>query len=83
MVGLGESWEELEAVMVDLVDAGVEQLVVGQYLKPRQGSYDVVEYLPPEYFLRIEETARSIGIAHVYARPLARTSYALALKKPD
>ena len=83
MLGLGESWEELEAVMIDLVDAGVEQLVVGQYLKPRQGSFDVVDYFPPEYFLSIEETARSMGIAHVYARPLARTSYALALKKPD
>lgn len=79
MVGLGESWKEIEALVADLVDSGVEQLVVGQYMRPDCRSAKVVEYFAPEYFQEIEELSRSKGIAQVYARPFARTSYTLAL----
>jgi lipoic acid synthetase len=79
MAGLGESWEEIEALVAELAEAGVEQLVVGQYLRPDSRSIGVAEYFGEEYFQRIEELSRSKGIAQVYARPFARTSYALAL----
>jgi lipoic acid synthetase len=79
MVGLGESWKEIEALVTDLVEVGVEQLVVGQYMRPDGRSTRVVEYFGAEYFQEIEELSRSKGIARVYARPFARTSYTLAL----
>jgi lipoic acid synthetase len=75
MLGLGERQEEVLAAMDELRMAGVDSLVLGQYLRPSPAQVPVAEYIPPEAFLRYAEEGRNRGFASVVAAPLARTSY--------
>ena len=52
MVGLGEKFKEVVAVMNDLKEVGCDILMIGQYLKPSLANVDVVEYVNPEIFHR-------------------------------
>jgi lipoyl synthase len=75
MVGLGETPEEVEAVMRDLRAAGVDIVTVGQYLRPSAAHLEVSEFVPPEVFERYAKTARSMGFAGVASAPFVRSSY--------
>jgi len=75
MVGLGETDEEVEAVLRDLRLHDVDMVTIGQYLRPRRGNLPVRRYVTPEGFARIEATARAMGFAHVACGPLVRSSY--------
>ncbi|MEM0129143.1 MAG: lipoyl synthase [Thermoplasmata archaeon] len=75
MLGLGETDEEVEAVLGDLRRAGVDLLTLGQYLRPSPGHLPVVRFVPPDEFARWAERARAIGFAGVAAGPLVRSSY--------
>jgi lipoyl synthase len=75
MVGLGETDEELERALVDLRDAGVDLLTLGQYLRPSAAHRPVRAYLPPEGFARWKTRAEALGFAGVEAGPLVRSSY--------
>ncbi len=75
MVGLGEDWDDILKTLEDLKVAGVDIVVVGQYLRPSNKHYPVVRYYTEEDFLRIEETAKSMGFKKVLCKPLARSSY--------
>jgi lipoic acid synthetase len=75
MVGLGEDFDEIVAVMRDLSAAGVAALTVGQYLQPDRGSLPVERYPRPEEFAALESAGRDAGIAQVSAGPLVRSSY--------
>ncbi len=75
MAGLGESDEEIMAVMRDLRQHGVEMLTLGQYLQPSTGHLPVVRYMPPEDFQRFEQAAREMGFTHAACGPLVRSSY--------
>lgn len=50
MLGLGERDEEVVDAMVDLRDAGVDILTLGQYLQPTPAHLDVAEFVTPEKF---------------------------------
>ncbi len=78
MLGLGETDEEVEAAMGELVSAGVRILVLGQYLRPTREHAPVLEYVPPETFERWAEMGRRMGFDFVAAGPLVRTSYRAA-----
>lgn len=78
LLGFGETEGEVEAAMRDLRSAGVEILVLGQYLQPTQHHAPVREYLPPEAFTRLGDKARELGFGFVASSPLARTSYRAA-----
>ncbi len=78
MLGLGETPGEVEQAMEDLRAAGVEILVLGQYLRPTRAQAPVVEYVPPERFGELAERARRMGFGFVAAGPLVRTSYRAA-----
>lgn len=55
MVGLGETWDEVLAVMQDLVDRGVDILTIGQYLQPRADQHLPVEkYYHPDEFAELD-----------------------------
>jgi lipoic acid synthetase len=75
MVGLGETHEEVFAVMADLRSAGVDLLTIGQYLRPTWKQLPVKRYYRPEEFLPFVEKGRELGFLHVEAGPLVRSSY--------
>jgi len=78
MVGLGETDEEVEETMMDLRNAGVEILTVGQYLRPTKKQLEVVEYSPMSRFKHFEEAGYKMGFSFVASGPLVRTSYRAA-----
>ena len=75
MVGLGETRHELLMVMADIVDAGCDVLTVGQYLRPSLAHAPVERYYRPEEFEELAEEGRRLGLRHVEAGPLVRSSY--------
>jgi lipoic acid synthetase len=75
MVGVGETRDEVLAVMRDAVDAGVQILTVGQYLQPSREHHPVVRYWEPQEFDDLAAAGRGLGLAWVEAGPLVRSSY--------
>ena len=75
MVGLGETRHELLLVMTDLADAGCDVLTVGQYLRPSLKHAPVERYYRPEEFEELADDGRRLGLRHVEAGPLVRSSY--------
>lgn len=75
MLGLGETREELLAVLADLRAAGVTLLTLGQYLQPTRSHLPVARYLPPEEFAELRTAALALGFTRVAAGPLVRSSY--------
>ncbi|MGO9239537.1 MAG: lipoyl synthase [Bryobacteraceae bacterium] len=75
MLGLGESSEEVLAVLSDLRAAGVDIVTTGQYLRPTPAHLPVLRYVPPEEFRMYREAGLRMGFAHVESGPLVRSSY--------
>ena len=78
MVGLGETQDELGQAMVDLRDAGVDVLTIGQYLQPSPWNLKVAEYVTPDTFNRYREQALELGFLYCASGPLVRSSYRAA-----
>ncbi|HET6264816.1 MAG TPA: lipoyl synthase [Usitatibacter sp.] len=75
MVGLGETDEEILAVMRDLRAHGVSRLTIGQYLAPSAHHLPVERYVHPDTFAMYEREARAMGFRHAAIGPLVRSSY--------
>ena len=75
MLGLGEREEEVIRSMKDLVGAGCQILSLGQYLRPSPRHLEVVEFIHPDKFSEYKEIGESLGLRHVEAGPLVRSSY--------
>lgn len=75
MVGLGETEEQISALMDDILETGCDILTIGQYLQPSPAHYPLARYATPEDFARYKELALSKGFRHVASAPLARSSY--------
>ena len=75
MLGLGETANEIRAVMRDLKKAGCMRLTIGQYLAPSKDHAPVARYVPPEEFEMWAETGRDMGFRSVASGPLVRSSY--------
>ncbi|MDD5229432.1 MAG: lipoyl synthase [Methylococcales bacterium] len=75
MLGIGETIEEVEVVMRDLLNVGCSMLTLGQYLQPSKSHLAVEEYVAPEQFDRYAETAKALGFKQVASAPLVRSSY--------
>ena len=75
MVGLGETPDEVEETMDDLIANGCKILTIGQYLQPTRKHYPVHEYVTPEQFARYREIGEKKGFAKVESGPLVRSSY--------
>jgi len=75
MLGLGESSEEVLAVLRDLRAAGVRVVTIGQYLRPTPAHLPVLRYVPPEEFLMYRDAGLALGFSHVESGPLVRSSY--------
>ena len=75
MLGLGETSEEVLAVMRDLRAHHVDILTLGQYLRPSPKHLPIVRYVPPEEFAEFRHAGYEMGFAHVESGPLVRSSY--------
>ena len=75
MVGLGETMEEVKAVMRDQRSWGVDILTVGQYLQPSNKHLAIERYYTLEEFEEIKEYGKEIGFQWVESGPLVRSSY--------
>ncbi|WP_024788017.1 MULTISPECIES: lipoyl synthase [unclassified Lebetimonas] len=75
IVGFGEDFEEIEKTLIDLQNAGVSQITIGQYLRPSPHHYPVKKYYSHEEFKILEKLAYSIGFEAVASGELVRSSY--------
>lgn len=75
MVGLGETFDEVCAVMDDLRAADVDFLTVGQYLQPTPKHHAVARFVAPTEFADLKAQAFAKGFLMVSASPLTRSSY--------
>ena len=75
MLGMGETEEEILAVMRDLRRVGCDILTLGQYLRPTRAHLPVARFYTPEQFAALAEAGHRIGFAHVESGPLVRSSY--------
>ena len=75
IAGMGETHDEVVQTLADLHAAGTDIVTIGQYLRPSAGHLPVDRWWPPEAFERWKEIGESMGISHVEASPLTRSSY--------
>lgn len=75
MLGLGETLDEVRAVMADLVRIGCDLLTLGQYLQPSRAHLPVERWVPPAEFTALAREGMDMGLKHVEAGPLVRSSY--------
>ncbi len=76
MVGLGETWDELLAVMQELAGIRVDILTIGQYLQPDKSRHLPVDrYYTPAEFMELRRVGLEMGFRWVESGPLVRSSY--------
>ncbi|HET7852429.1 MAG TPA: lipoyl synthase [Methyloceanibacter sp.] len=75
MVGLGETTDEVLALMDDLRAARVDFLTIGQYLQPTRKHAAIDRFVPPEEFDALRAAGEAKGFLLVAASPLTRSSY--------
>jgi lipoic acid synthetase len=75
MVGLGETFDEVVALMSDLRSVSCDIMTIGQYLQPHARRLPVERYVTPEEFNRWREIGMEMGFQHVQSSPLTRSSY--------
>ena len=75
MLGLGESTEEVESLLLDLRNSFVDFVTIGQYMQPTKGHLPVIKYVTPKDFYYLEKVAYKMGFLLVSSSPLTRSSY--------
>jgi len=75
ILGMGETIEEVEAVMRDLRDVDIDILTLGQYLRPSADHIPIDRYVTPAEFAHLRDAGRAMGFRHVESGPLVRSSY--------
>ena len=75
IVGMGETMSELREALVDLASVGVQIVTIGQYLRPTSHHLPVARWVEPTEFDELRDFGHSLGIEHVQASPLTRSSY--------
>ena len=75
MVGLGETESEVLEALADLAAVGTDIVTLGQYLRPSAQHLPIVRWWRPDEFERLAEAGKGMGIRHVEAGPLVRSSY--------
>ena len=75
MVGLGETDDEILAVMRDMRAHHIDMLTIGQYLAPSSHHLPVRRYVHPDTFKMFEREAAAMGFTHAAVGPMVRSSY--------
>ena len=75
IVGMGETADEVDGCLADLASVGVDIVTIGQYLRPTSNHLPVSRWVDPDEFSRWKRVGERLGIGHVEASPLTRSSY--------
>lgn len=75
ILGMGERPDEVALAMADLASAGVDILTMGQYLQPTPHHLPVDRWVHPDEFSAHAAEGVGLGLGHVEAGPLVRSSY--------
>lgn len=78
MIGLGETFEQIEETLLDLKNIGCDIVTIGQYIQPSKEHLEVSKYYTPEEYDILRALADKIGIKHHQIGPLVRSSYRAA-----
>ena len=83
MVGLGEGVNEIEETLIDLKNAGVDIVTIGQYIQPSKEHLPVSKYYTLEEFEELRKLAKKVGITNYQINPLVRSSYKASISWQD
>jgi lipoic acid synthetase len=75
MAGVGETDDEMVGALADLSGIGCDIVTIGQYLRPTSHHLPVARWVEPHEFDRWKQIGEALGIGHVEASPLTRSSY--------
>jgi lipoyl synthase len=75
ILGMGETDDEVRGGLADLAAVGVDIVTMGQYLRPTADHLPVARWVAPETFGVLRLAGEALGIGHVEASPLTRSSY--------
>ncbi len=75
IVGMGEEFEEVIAVLKDLSRINIDIVTIGQYLRPTQRHRLIDRYVSEEEFEQYKTIGQELGIPHIESGPLVRSSY--------
>ena len=75
IVGMGETDDEVVSALADLRAVGVDIVTIGQYLRPTTHHLPVARWVEPAVFAAFAAAGEAMGIPHVEASPLTRSSY--------
>jgi lipoic acid synthetase len=75
ILGMGETPSEVTDALADLRDAGCDLVTIGQYLRPTTHHLPVDRWVTPDEFAEHKRVGEALGIPHVEAGPLVRSSY--------
>ena len=82
MVGLGESYSDIEETLLDLKNNKVDIITIGQYIQPSKSHLEVSKFYTQEEFEDLKQLARKIGFKNYQIGPLVRSSYRASLLFP-
>ena len=75
ILGLGETDEEIEKTMNDLIENKVDILTIGQYLRPTKNHHPIERWVTPEEFEKYRQIGLKKGFLEVVSGPMVRSSY--------
>lgn len=75
MIGLGETFEDIEETLLDLKNVGCDILTIGQYIQPSKAHLEVSKYYTSDEYEKLKQLVEKIGIKHTQIGPLVRSSY--------
>lgn len=75
MIGLGETFEDIEQTLIDLKNVGCDILTIGQYIQPSKAHLEVSKYYTLDEYENLKQLAEKVGIKHYQIGPLVRSSY--------
>lgn len=75
MIGLGETFEQIEETLQDLHNSGCDIVTIGQYIQPSKQHLPVSKYYTLEEYEELKKLAAFVGITHYQIGPLVRSSY--------
>ncbi len=75
IIGLGETFEQIEQTLTDLKSAGCDIVTIGQYIQPSKQHFKVAKYYIPEEYDELKSLAKKAGIRNYQIGPLVRSSY--------
>lgn len=75
IIGLGETFEQIEQTLTDLKSAGCDIVTIGQYIQPSKQHFKVTKYYIPEEYDELKSLVKKAGIRNYQIGPLVRSSY--------